>query len=117
MSVNWEPFTQPKGAGKVRPEHDFKLNFNDWELAVFDNAVSFHTLSIKGRGTRQRQEFGADMEAAMEHAEKDKRTCVYAVAESGRYITLDYAIWPRWRKRRIKNELARILQTRGGINA
>lgn len=83
-----------------RTAHVFNKGFEYFENAVFDNAIEFHTLAIRGRGVKERITFGLDMEGAFAHAQTDERACVYATAVSGRGIVLDRAKWDYWRKRR-----------------
>ena len=84
----------------LRPEHVFNKGIDHFENAVFDNAVEFHTLAIRGRGVKERKAFGLDLEGAFAHALTDVRACVYATTAAGRGIVLDRAKWDYWRARR-----------------
>ena len=86
----------------IRPEHDFSLSCEEWQLRVFDAATMFTAFTFRGRFKTRRQEFD-QLPPAIEAARKDDRTCAYAVAPSGRSIVLDRADWPFWLERYRRN--------------
>jgi sirohydrochlorin ferrochelatase len=80
---------------EIPPEHNFSLKYDEWELVVFDNAISYTVMQVLGGGNRNRQEF-SDLPTALNAARDAYRTCVYAVTSAGRSIVLDRAQWPKW---------------------
>lgn len=97
----------------IRPEHEART-VEDFELAVFDDpGVQFHSIAIRGRGTRERQEFGSDLSRAIAYAQSDQRAVLYALAQSGRFIVLDSARWDFWLARRANRPGARQFRLRG----
>lgn len=97
----------------IRPEHEAKT-LEDFELAVFDDpGVKFHTIAIRGRGTRERQEFGDDLSRAIDYARSDQRAVIYALAQSGRFIVLDTKRLEFWLERHTNRAPRRIFRLRG----
>ncbi len=67
---------------------DYTLSYDDWELAVFDDAIYFTVITIRGRGTRERAEF-PNPKLAFDFEKTKPRSCVYAVTKQGRHAQID----------------------------
>lgn len=83
-------------SGVIRPEHDFTVDRDGWELAIFNNANHF-TVFTPGEGVGKvdsstKVEVRTFPQALME-AQQDPRALVYAVTEAGRSVCLDHLQW------------------------
>lgn len=77
------------------PEHNFALRYDEWEVVVFDNAIYYTVVAMRGRGSRERHQFQS-LPDAIKQADGDDRACVYAVTKSGRAVCLDRSKWANW---------------------
>lgn len=77
------------------PEHNFSVNFFEWENNVVKNAVEFFTLRFLGQGKRERREF-TTLSAAIEDAKNDLQCTVNALTESERSVCIERKDWNKY---------------------
>lgn len=83
-------------ANKKFVAHNFMLNHDEWEYAVFQNAVMFSVVAFRDNG-RYRGDFDNLPEAIAAAAPHD-RILVYAITKDGRSVLLQRDSWDAYLK-------------------
>jgi hypothetical protein len=92
------PLTSPRGGDP----HIFLQRPQDWDAAVFDQAILFRTVRMRSVPPRQLDDFETIAEAvtyAQSPVGTSEGACVYAVCSSGRFTLLDREKWQEWVQR------------------
>lgn len=102
---------KPKPLQKTMPRsHDFSQTREQWEQAVFDEAVEFTVSMFEGRGSRNTERYSRErFETAKTLAKTwrgkhGQRATLHAVTAAGRMATLDEKDWDAWTARYIAAE-------------
>ena len=77
------------------PEHNFTLNFFDWEDQVILNAVEFFTLRFLGQGKRERREFKT-LKEAIDDVGNDFQCTVNCLTNSERSTCIERKHWAKY---------------------